>query len=192
MYKVNLIRGWKSTETHRQYRNRFVLVMALVTGILLIGYLGMFVYFLFLQKELSTLSSKQYVTKSGYEYSTEELTKALYGLKKLDEIKNIYFDYPEYALYHRFLLEKIFKYESFTIENYALARDHRVDMTLTTSEIDDIYNLIALLESEDVSQYFSDLEISSINTVKEKNQTVSTYKTQLKLKFNEKLLNEKT
>lgn len=192
MYKVNLIRGWKSTETHRQYRNRFILVMALITGVLLISYLGMFVYFLILQKELSTLSSKQYVTKSGYEYSTEELTKALYGLKKLDEIKRIYLDYPEYALYHRFLLEKIFKYESFIIENYALSRDHRVDMTLSTADLDDIYNLIELLESKDVSQYFSDLEISSVNSIKEKNQTTSTYKTQLKLKFNEKLLDEKT
>ena len=192
MYKVNLIRGWKSTETHRQYRNRIILALSIFTGLLLLAYLGLFAYFLVLQKQLSTLANKQYVSKSGYEYSTEELTKALYGLKKLDEIKNIYLDYPEYALYHRFLLDKVFNYDSFVIENYALSRDHRVDMALTTQKLDDIYSLIALLESPEVSQYFSDLEITSISSAKDKNQITTFFKTQVKLKFNNKLLDEKT
>lgn len=191
MYKVNLIRGWKSTETHRQYRNRLILVMAIITGILLLAYLGLFAYFLILQQELSTLSKKQYISKLGYQYSTEELTKALYSLKKLDEIKKIYQEYPEYALYHRFLLSKVFAYDSFVIENYTLSRDHLVDMTLTTQELEDIYNLISLLESKEISQYFKSLEITSINAVKDKSQNQPFYKTQLKLKFNEKLLNEK-
>lgn len=192
MYKVNLIRGWHSTQVHRQLRMRFILVMAIITSVLLLGYLALFFRFLFLQQELSSLSNKQYVSKAGYQYSTEELTKALYGLKKLDEIKTIYLDYPEYAMYHHFILDRIFRFDSFTIESYSLSKDHLVDMTLLTPEIEDIYSLISVLESFEVSQYFSALEISSIANVKEKNTEAINYKTQVKLKFNNKLLDEKT
>lgn len=192
MERINLIRGWQSTQVHRQLRMRFILVMAIITSVLLLAYLGLFIRFLLLQQELSTLSSRKYVSKAGYQYSTEELTKALYGLKKLDEIKAIYLEYPEYAMYHRFILDRIFRFDSFTIQNYSLSKDHLVDMTLLTAKIEDIYGLISLLESAQVSQYFSTLEISSIASVKEKNSETTNYKTQLKLKFNNKLLDEKT
>lgn len=191
MYKVNLIRGWQNTETYRKYRNTLVLIMAVVTSILLLAYLGLFIHFLYLENQLSELSNKQYVTKAGYQYSTEELTKALYGLKKLDEIKGIYLDYPEYALYHRFILDRILKYDSFIIDNYSMSREHSVEVSLNTAIVDDIYSLIALLESPEVSQYFSNLELGSISQTKDKNSEVFSYKTDLKLKFNNKLLDEK-
>lgn len=192
MYKVNLIRGWQSAQVLRQLRTRFILLMAIVSSILLLIYLGLFARFLILQQELSQLASRHYVSKAGYQYSTEELTKTLYGLKKLDQIKTIYLDYPEYAMYHRFILDRVFLFDSFTIDNYSLSKDHMVDMTLLTSNIEDIYSLISLLESDEVIKYFSTLEISSITSVKEKNLETMNYKIQVKLKFNDKLLNEKT
>jgi hypothetical protein len=191
MYKVNLIRGWKNAEISRQLRNRIILLMAIIAGILLGIYLILFIRFVSLHKEFTELSNRQYVSKSGHQYSTEELTKALYGLKKLDQIKAIYLDYPEYALYHRFLLDKILQFNSYTIENYTLDRSHEVEVSLLTKELDDVFSLITLLESPKVSKYFTILEIDSISSVKEKKELTNSYKLQFKLQFNKLLLDEK-
>ncbi|OGK66300.1 hypothetical protein A2313_03680 [Candidatus Roizmanbacteria bacterium RIFOXYB2_FULL_41_10] len=190
MYKINLIRGWKKSEIYRSYRSRWLIIMVSVTVFLLLFYLGLFIRFVLFQKELTTLSNKQYVTETGHEYTTEELTKALYGLKKLDQIKIVYSAYPEYYLYHQFLLNHIYQFDSFIVDNYKLDREHEVEVTLSTSKLDDIYKLINLLESPKVIKYFSLLEIRAINSVIDKKTELVTYKIDFILKFNELLFNE--
>ena len=192
MYKINLIRGWKKSEIYRSYRSRWLIIMASVTAFLLLFYLGLFIKFVLLQKELTMLSNKQYVTETGQEYTTEELTKALYGLKKLDQIKIVYSAYPEYYRYHQFLLNHIYQFDSFIVDNYKLDREHEVEVTLSTTKLDDIYKLINLLESPKVIKYFSLLEIRAINSVIDKKTEQVTYKIDFILKFNELLFNEQT
>jgi len=192
MYKVNLIRGWQKTELYRLYRQRFLLAIGVVSALSVFVYLGFFIYFLLLQKQLSTLSSKQLTSSSGQTYSTEELTKTLYSLKKLDQIKEIFASYPEYALYHQFLLDNIFEFSSFTIDNYALDRHHSVEAVLSTKSLEDIFALISLLESDKVSQYFSVLEINNISSSLQKDEVSHQYRVGFTLQFNDKLLNEKT
>ncbi len=192
MYKINLIRGWKNTEIYRNYRIRWLLVMAIITAFLLLLYLGLFVRFILMQRELSTLSDKQYVTSTGQQYTTEELTKALYGLKKLDQVKAVFLDYPDYYHYHQFLLNHIYEFDSFVIDNYKLDREHRVEVSLSTVKLDDIYQLINLLESPKIIKYFSLLEIDSINSTIDKKTEAITYEIDFTLQFNDTLFNEQT
>lgn len=191
MYKVNLIRGWQSTIVYRKYRNQLILIMAIITFVFLVVYSLLFIRFLVLQKQLVVLSDKQYVSNTGQQYSTEELTKTLYSLKKLDQIKQVYVSYPEYVLYHRFLLNIILTFNSFTISNYTLNKEHVVNVALKTSNLNHIFDLIILLESPEISKYFSVLEINSVNTAKDKKEETTFYQLDLVLKFNEELLNEK-
>jgi hypothetical protein len=192
MHKVNLIRGWQNTGIYRSYRHKALLTMVVITSILLVVYLAFFGYFIYLQKQVSQLSQKELVTQSGYKYTTEELAKAIYSLKKLDEIKKIYLDYPEYKMYHQFLLDHILNYSSFTIDNYALDRSHIVKVALSTGNLNDIFSLVEVLESSKVSRYFSALDITSINSTSDDKNESSLYRIEFSLKFNSRLLDEKS
>ncbi len=192
MFNVNLIRGWQNTIAYRRFRSQLILVIGVFSGLLLFIYFIFFTRFLLLQRNLNQLSNRQYVSGSGHSYSSQQLTKALYGLKKLDQIKAVFQDYPEYANYHQFILKRILRFDSFTIDNYTLSKDHSVDVTLLSDKLKDILELLALLESTEVSRYFSKLEINSITSIKERNSEVINYKVVLKLQFNSLLLNEET
>ena len=192
MHKVNLIKSSKTSQLIKTYRNRILLFLSSAALIFIIAYVVLLIRFIRLQNELTTLSNKQFQTVNGQSYSTEDLAKALYSQKKLEQIKSIYLSYPEYYLYHQFLLSRIFTYNSFTIDSYSLNKQHMVDVSLSTSNLDDIFSLITTLESEEVAIYFDYFEIENIELVKDKNSSDNSYRMSFVLEFNNKLLDEKT
>jgi len=191
MYKVNLIKGWQKTETYKVYRNRLLFALFSISLILIISYVALFLRFILLQKQVATLSNQQFLSSTGQTYTTESLTKTLYSLKKLNEIKNIYLAYPDYYLYHQFLLKQIFKFKTFTIENYSLDKDHLVKVTLKSTVLEDIFTFLTTLEGDNVSRYFESFEIGSIEMSENKDRTERSFLLDFNLKFNNLLLNEK-
>lgn len=192
MYKVNLIRDGKTARLVKKYRNQILLIMGFVSLGLVVVYIALLIHFFVLQKQLTNITNEQFLTINGQSYTAEELTKALYSQKKLEQIKTIYLSYPEYYLYHQFLLDHIFKYKSFTIDDYALDKEHSVKVSLATDNLDDIFSLITTLESKKVAMYFDYFEIQNIELFKNTDNPASLYRIEFELEFNNKLLHEKT
>jgi len=191
MYKVNLIRGWQKTGVYKTYRNQILLLIAGISIVLIGVYFFLFVRFLYLQRQLTELSNEQFLGENNPGFTTEELTKTLYGLKKLEQVRTVYSQYPEFYLYHNFLLKKILRYSSLTINKYTLNREHAVEVAVETKKLGDLFELINLLENKENAQYFSLFEVNTIGLSKSKAEDQDSYKMDFKLQFNERLLNEK-
>jgi hypothetical protein len=191
MYKLNLIRGWQKTGVYKSYRNRILLLLVALAVLLIGAYLFFFVRFVFLQRELTRLSNEQFITTNSDGFSTEELTKTLYSLRKLEQVRAVYSEYPEFYLYHNFLLKKILRNQNLTINNYTLNREHAVDVSVESQKLSELFTLINLLEERETAQYFSLFEVNSIVLSKPKSSAKESYLMDFKLQFNEKLLNEK-
>jgi len=191
MYKLNLIRGWQKTTVYKSYRNQILLLLVALAVFLIGAYLFFFVRFIFLQRELTNLSNEQFMTENSEVINTEDLTKTLYSLRKLEQVRAVYSEYPEFYLYHNFLLKKILRNQNLTINNYTLNREHAVDVSVETQKLSELFTLINLLEDRKTAQYFSLFEVNSIVLSKPKSSTKESYLMNFKLQFNEKLLNEK-
>jgi len=191
MYKVNLIRGWQKTTVYKSYRNQILLSLGGIALVMITVYFFLFARFLYLQKQLTEISNQQFLGQNNPGFTTEELTKTIYSLKKLEQIRTIYSQYPEFYLYHNFLLKKILRYSSLTINRYTLNREHAVEVAVETKSLSDLFELINLLESNENAQYFTLFEVNNIGLNKSKADNEDIYKMDFKLQFNEKLLNEK-
>lgn len=144
------------------------------------------------QRKLANISNQQFLSQNTQVYSTETITRTIYSLRKLEQIRKVYLDYPDYYLYHQFLLTKIFKFGSFRLESYALTKGHEVSVSLVSKKLDHIFSLINLLESPQYSKYFSDFEIKSIDQTVDKTDNLVYFKIDFLLQFNDKLGHEKS
>lgn len=191
MYKVNLIKGWQKTESYKLYRNRLLFSLAAISVVLIGTYLFLLVRYVLLQRELTALSNNQLLSLQGQQYSVESLTKTLYSLKKIAQIEQIYLDYPDYFRYHKFLLKKILRYKTFSLDRYELNRQHQVKVSLISSSLDDILELINDLESPGVSKYFSSFDIQSVTMSQDKDSGNKVFVLDFSLQFNDLIINEK-
>jgi|GEM_PF-1509559 len=191
MYKVNLIKGWKKTGVYRSYRNWILIALSGIAVLLIITYLSLFMRFLYYQKQLTELANRQFLTANATGFTTNELTKTIYALRKLEQVREIYNQYPEFYLYHNFLLKKILRYPNITIDKYTLNREHSVEVAVQSSKLSTLFELIAVLENPQNSKYFALFEINTLRLSKSKQDTKEGYFMDFRLQFNELLLNEK-
>lgn len=183
MYKINLIKGWKKIKLYKKFRTWVGVGLIVLVSIMVVSYFGLFVYLVILQRELSSLSNNQYQSQAINQYSPEVVSKTIYGLQKLDQIRNIDQAYPDYYKIHQFLISKILKQKSFVIEEYSLKKNYFVDMTITTGKLADIFTFLNTLQSDKVIKSFQVLELERIALQNNDEKTGDSFIVELMLQF---------
>jgi hypothetical protein len=90
------------------------------------------------------------------------LGKTAFSYQKLKMIENVYVNSPEYYKQYKYLLGLISKTGTFAIDNFSLDDRNNVDLSLTSSSVNDVFALIKLFDSGDIKKYFNAIKVNNI------------------------------
>lgn len=191
MYQVNLIKGWHKVESYKEYKNKLSILFVVGIVVFLAIYIFLLINLYFKQQELTNLKEEG-LYQSQLQYPVDKITKAVYGQKKLDQIKEIVLEYPEYYKIHNYLIKKILNQPEIEITDYNIQKGQSVDITLNANSLNHIFSLLNTLQEEQVVKNFVQLNIKGIKLMEADDTNEKTFIVDLNLEFSPSFVNDQT
>jgi len=154
-------------------------------------YIFLLINLYFKQQELTNLKEEG-LYQSQLQYPVDKITKAVYGQKKLDQIKEIVLEYPEYYKIHNYLIKKILNQPEIEITDYNIQKGQSVDITLNANSLNHIFSLLNTLQEEQVVKNFVQLNIKGIKLMEADDTNEKTFIVDLNLEFSPSFVNDQT
>ncbi len=191
MFRINLIKHATKVQLYRNTVAKTRLVILILIPLMLVVYGAIFLLLVVSQQRLEQMAKTSISRLSGTLQDPQTLSKGIYGLKKLNEIRNLYVSAPEYYKQYDFLLDLILERENIVIEGFSLNKENSAELTLFTRDLESIFELIEKLESEQVIHNFSVLNVDAITLQKGKVvETEDGFRIALKIQFRSTFQNE--
>lgn len=184
--RLNLI---KDSTRFKYYKRVSLYVRVSLIAIMVIAlfvYLTIFINVNILQNKITTISNQLPQQIENETIDTNRTAKIIYGYEKLRTLKDIYYKSPEYYQQYNYLLALILDNKNFTIEEFSINVNNEVGLSLSSSNIEDLFEFVDKLRKAEIQNNFDLIEIENISFAradKKSNKSQTRFILSLKLQF---------